>query len=51
MKELYNNYMAKFFPDAKFEFFTTIENPFKGDNLICNTVSLPSETSSNLTYY
>ena len=47
IKELYSNYMAKFFPEAKFEFFTTIKNPFKGSNLMCNTVSL----DSNTTYY
>jgi hypothetical protein len=48
MKVLYDDYLGRFFPNIKFEFFTTIDHEFKRTNILCNKVSLQD---SNTAYY
>lgn len=50
MKHLYKNYLAKFFPEVTFEFFTTMEHDFKSNNIICNSIQV-DEAVSKRTWY
>jgi len=50
MKVVYDDYLAKFFPDITFEFNTTAALDLRSKNIVCNNISFgPQEASS--TYY
>tara|TARA_R110002167_G_scaffold321233_1_gene527108 strand:+ start:7910 stop:8719 length:810 start_codon:yes stop_codon:yes gene_type:complete len=48
MKILWDDYLCKYFPDKKFEFYTTADLNFKSKNIIYNKVS---PLKPNKTYY
>jgi len=50
MKVLYDDYLPKFFPNVKFEFYTTLKHNFFSENVICNSIQV-SEEISDKTWY
>tara|TARA_R100000008_G_scaffold48826_1_gene29059 strand:+ start:193 stop:1008 length:816 start_codon:yes stop_codon:yes gene_type:complete len=50
MKALYDDYLPKFFPNVKFDFFTALKHKFSSSNVTCNTVDI-SDDISDRTWY
>ena len=51
MRLLWDDYLARYFPDAIFEFNTTAALDLKSKNILCNPISFEGAGKASSTYY